>query len=323
MTNGVPFYYDYQNVENSTRNPSTIHVANTNLARFFKKYLLEDAISRVALECPQYWDRNYFLYVLFCIGYITICNTDAYGIIPQCCTLNGYNIFYAPANVVISNPLLRYSGNLRIGRDVSLIKLQPNYSGVLDLVDYYGDLMALASETMGTNLLNSKLAYVFTVENKSGAEAMKKLFDKVASGEPAVVQDKSYLTDQGKPAWQTFTQDIGGNFIAPDLVGVIKALRDDFLTSIGIPTANTEKKERLVTDEVNIRRSESMTKSTLWNDTLQEGVQQTLELFPELEGQFSIKLKEVDDYDEVDNVSAWAERLGRLDMGQSGNSDGD
>lgn len=176
---------------------------------YFKKYLLQRAISTFKFTLPETWARNYFEYCLFGWGYVAIVNTDKYGVIPQACGLRGYNVFYQPTHAVITNPLLQGILEPRIGKDCTLIKLQPTYSGIMDIVDYYGDLMALTAETTGTNLLNSKLSYVFTARNKAGAEALKKMYDRVASGEPMVVQDKNLLTEDGEQAWQAFSQNVG------------------------------------------------------------------------------------------------------------------
>lgn len=275
----APFYYDYVNVSNSTVTPSTVHVTNTGLSRFFQKYLLQRAISVFKWGLPDTWNKSYFLYVLYTYGFIAILNTDKYGVIPQQCTLNGYDVFYAPTNAQVANPLLRGILNPRIGSQCSLIKLQPNYSGIMDLVTYYGDLMALCAETASTNLVNSKLAYVFLASDKSSAESFKKMYDRIASGEPNVVVDKKLLLDDGTKAWESFTQNVGQNFIAGDVLEALRTLENQFDTEIGIPNANINKKERLISDEVNSNNLETFTKCDLWLENIKESIEQANRLF--------------------------------------------
>ena len=41
----LPVYYDYQNAYNSRISPSTVHVKNTGLQWFFRRYLLQKIMS--------------------------------------------------------------------------------------------------------------------------------------------------------------------------------------------------------------------------------------------------------------------------------------
>lgn len=278
--NGAPVYYDYINTANGLVTPSTVHVKNTTLAWFFKRYLFQKAISVFKWDLPATWARDYFLYVLYSWGFIAVVNTDKYGVIPQGCGLKGYDIFYRPTNAVITNPLLRGTLEPRIGKECVLLKLKPDYTGLMDLVDYYGDLMALAAETTGTNLLNSKLAYVFLADNKATAESLKKLYDRIASGEPAVVQDKSLTRDDGKtPSWATFAQNLGQNFIADKTLDLLNTIENRFDTDVGIPNANTDKRERLIVDEVNANNVATTTKAELWLQSLQQGCEEVHDMF--------------------------------------------
>lgn len=277
---GIPAEYDHINVYNAVQTPSTVHVTNTSLAWFFRRYLLQDAMSVFKFDIPDDWAIDYFLYVLYCWGFIAIVNTDKYGVIPQGCGLRGYDIFYRPTNAVISNPLLSGILEPRIGVECTLIKLQPDYGGIYDLVCYYGDMMALAAEACGVNLLNSKLAYVFMAENKASAESLKKIYDRVASGEPAVVFDKSLKADsEGKLPWETFSQNVGNNFIADRLLDALNAITNMFRTQIGLPNANTDKRERLITDEVNANNTATISKCEMWLQQLKQGFDEANRMF--------------------------------------------
>jgi hypothetical protein len=134
---GAPIYYQYINASNSIVSPSTVHIHNTGLSNFFKRYLLQKAMSVFKWKLPDAWEENYFLYVLYCWGYIAVVNTDKYGVIPQACGLQGYNIFYQPTTAVITNPLLKGILTPKIDIQCSLFRLQPDYGGIMDIVDFY------------------------------------------------------------------------------------------------------------------------------------------------------------------------------------------
>ena len=276
---GAPFFYDYVNQKTGAFTPSTVHVSNTGLSNFFRRYLLQKAFSVFKWTMPETWSRDYFLYCLYCWGFVAVINTDRFGVIPQGCGLLGYDVFYRPTTAVIANPILRGFKELRIGKQCTLFKLQPDYGGIYDLVSFYADMMALSAETAGVNLLNSRLSYIFTAANKQGAETFKKLFDRVASGEPAVVMDKALLKDDGSPAWQAFDQNVGQNYIVSDILTDMRKFEQMFDNDIGIPNANTDKKERLLTDEVNSNNQETVSKCTLWLEELQAAAEQTRNMF--------------------------------------------
>ena len=210
---GIPALYDYRNLYNSSFAPSTIHAQDTGLAFYFQRYLIQKIMAVFEFKgIPKNWDKSYFMYSLFIFGFVAVVKTDRYGVIPQHCSLSGYNIYYRPTNAVIANPLLRGIMEPRIGTECALIKMQPDYGGAWDIVAYYADLMALATESLGTNLVNSKLAYVFGAEDKNMAESFKKLYDTVASGEPAVFVDKQLFDEEGNPRWLTFDQNLKQNY---------------------------------------------------------------------------------------------------------------
>lgn len=276
----APYMYDYINAEVSQHSPSTVHTKNTELQRFFARYLLQKAMSVFKWDLPETWDRDYFLYVLYGIGYIAVLNTDKYGVIPQQCGLDGYNIFYQPKRALITNPLLKGLRSLDIGTQCTLIKLQPDYGSVMDLVGFYADMMALTAETAGVNLVNSRLSYVFFGKNKNTAESQKKLFDRVASGEPATFVDTAlYDVQSGNPSWIPFQQNVGQNYIAGDALADLRKWEMMFDTDVGIPNANTDKKERLISDEVNANNVEVTSKADLWLDQLQKSFTQTSKMF--------------------------------------------
>lgn len=290
--NGPPIFYDYANSHIAQEQPGTIHCSDNNLTKYYARYFLKEALSVYEWTLPENWDMNYFLYVLMCRGFVSIIETDKFGVIPQECGLYGYNVMYQPTHAIIANPLLR--GNLRpkIGKECALIKLQPDYTGILDIVLYYANMMACASESTVVNLINSKFSYVFFAENKAQAETMKKLYDNFASGQPATVTDKNMLTDDGKPKWLLFTQNVSQNYIADKNLAVMRRIKELFCTEIGIPNTNEDKKERMLTDEVNANNIETYSKVSLWLDEMKRGCEQANKLFGI---NMSVKLRDYDD----------------------------
>lgn len=286
----VPFSYAELNATRAFYSPNQSNIHDNYLSFYFRRYLMLDAISLTKATIPKTWDRNRYLYLLFACGSVAVFKTDRFGIIYDHPAYSGYNVFYNPTHATIANPLIIGGSTLQIGRQCEIVKLKPDYTGIADIIAYYGDLMALASQTLMTNLQNSKLAYVFMAHNQAGAESFKQMFDNIMAGEPSVVVDSALEQERaaartgGRPAnpWMYFAQDLRGNFIAPELLDVLRALKDSFDTDVGIPNANRSKKERLSVDEVNANNVETTAKASIMLETLQESCERCHRLFPEL-----------------------------------------
>ena len=276
--NGIPAFYDYINVYNSRISPSTIHI-NSQIKWYFTRQLLQEVIGLYDFKLPEDWNHDYFKYVLFVNGFISVLNTDMAGIICQHCTLSGRDIYYAPKYALITNPAFDKTYRLQIGVKCGVIKLKPDYTGVMDIVDYYSDMLALAAESAGLNLQNTKLAYVFMCADKQQAESFKKVFDQISAGNPAGFMDKKLFNDDGSPNWMMFNQNLRNTYIAGDILEDMRKWKQQFCTEVGIPNANTDKKERLIRDEVNANTTETQTKAMLWLDTIRNGMEDCNRLF--------------------------------------------
>lgn len=269
----MPYDYEFINVYNSSIHPSTVHCRNTALVNYHARYLFKKILSVFEFKgLPEEWADNYFKYILFGYGYIAVFDTERYGVIPQECGLTGFNVFYQPTEAIIANPLLPNFQRLSIGSECELIKIQPDYHGVIDIVATYADLLSLSLETAGINLLNSKTSYVFFAEDKATAETYKKMYDKLASGEPMAVISKNLKTETGDPNWDIWTQNVGQNYITDRLLNDYKSIQDQFNTLIGIPNANTQKRERLISSEVEANDIDTQALALLWLENMRKGV---------------------------------------------------
>ena len=275
--NKPPFDYATQNWYNFERSPSTIHVKNTELRCYFFKYLMQKAMSVFKWQLPEEWDKDFFLFTLYGMGYIVVLDIPKYGVICQPGALSGYNLYYRPAKVIVSNPLFQ-AVTKTIDKDCTVIKLMPDYSGITDKVGYYADMMALCAESAGMNIVNIKFGTVFGAENQQQAQTFKKMFDKLST-DPAVVTGKKLFDEQGKPAWYPFTQHVKESYILSDLLSDMRKIESMFDTDFGIPNANTDKRERLVTDEVNANNVETALTSEMWLETLRSGMDKANKMF--------------------------------------------
>lgn len=264
----------------SSHSPNTLHAYHTEIVQYYMRYLVQDVLSVYKVTMPKTWDVNYVLYTLFCKGYFAVVETDRFGVIAQQCGLAGRNVFYQPSHVTITNPLLRGILRPEIGTQCALVKFQPDYGNISDILYYYATLMALVYEALVMNLQAAKIAWVYFTSDKRGAETFKAMMDRIMGGDIAVAVDTD-LFDQtrGDPRWTQFDNDLKRNFIGMELTEQMRALRADFHTEIGIPNANTDKRERLIVDEVNSNTIETYSRPALWLEEIERGCKIARDLF--------------------------------------------
>lgn len=274
----APFYYDYINTVQSTKQPANMHILNTETGRFYQRYLLKKALAVFKWKLPEWWDENYFLYVLYCRGFVAVFDTMKYGVIPQECGLQGYNVFYRPTDVVIANPLLGETRK-KIDSDCVLMQLQPDYMGVLDLCGHYAEKMALASSAINQNLWHTKIATVFFAGSDAEQQSVKKAYDRMTDGTPMVVVHKNLRDADGNLKYEVFNRDVKQSYIISDLIADLRKIEAEFDTRIGVPNANTDKRERLIKDEVNSNNVETVILSDMWMDSIQDGIKKIRDMF--------------------------------------------
>ena len=274
-----PLFYQQVNVAESYNSPNTVHVRNTRLFHYYRKYLLQKLLSVYKWELPETFDEGYFLYNLFINGYICIIKTDKFGIICQNCGLSGSDIYYRPTHATIANKHLAGILQPKIGIQCELIKLSPDYEGVLDIVDFYADILALCAESVSINLVNSKLAYVFSAANKAAAESLKKVFDDINRGDPASFIDKNLLSPNGDLPVHMFNQNLRNTYIAGDILENMRSWERKFDTEIGIPNSMEDKKERMIVDEVNSNNFEVKCRAEFWLDCMKKDVEKVNKMF--------------------------------------------
>ena len=247
-------------------------VANTSNL-YYRDYLLKKILSRFEFgNLPTYWDMDYFLEVLFLDGKVCITDTGV-GVIPLKCGVTGIGVFEQPTECIIANPVL---GNLRrtIDVDCTLIKLQYNYAGLGWMINRYSTLLAMCDSGIAVNLMNSKAAYVFKAASKAQSETIKKMYDNITMGQPAVFIGEGALDDSN-----VFKLPVKENFVADDIQLLKKKIVNEFLTEIGINNTNTDKRERLTDDEVNANNDEVYANIQHYYDNIKDGIDRANRMF--------------------------------------------
>lgn len=273
-----PLNYEQINVATATHTPNTIKPYDNKAFMFWQRALFQRASSVLIFDLPKEWQgrgtKDFFLYCLFRFGYVAVSENEKFGKFFQPCTFSGaYNFYYQPTLAVISNPL--YQANLRIGEECEIIKMTPDYAGIFDIIDFYATKLSELDNAINMSIINNKFAYLVAAKNKGAAQTLKKIFDKINQGEPAVFFDKEILNDSATKSepWQFLERkNIKDSYLTTMQLQDLQTLLNNFDTEIGIPTIPYQKAERMVTSEAESRIIDSTSRSTTWLECLQDSL---------------------------------------------------
>lgn len=285
----VPMDFDGLNLYNSMRSVAG-RVQNDINTQYYMRALWQRAISGTTFRLPEAWKkaRRYFKNVLFGLGYIGVIDSPQYGIIPQICTISGYGLFLQPTDLLVCQPLCEFEGT--IGENCQVIHLG-DYMGIWDIVEHYAIRLSIAITSLDCALMNERISILAAGKNKVAVETLKYLYEKISAGEPFAVYDKSALKsndldEKSEPIW-TFSQDAQSQYISDKLLADIDTILQQFDREVGI-AAIGEKKERMVTNEVDMQVEDSCARSTTWFECLSDSVALTNDLFAGLDIGFTM-----------------------------------
>lgn len=301
----IPADYDGLNVYNSMRSVAG-RVQNDYNTQFYMRALYQRATSGTTFRLPRAWRRGkrYFKNVLFSNGFIGVINSPTYGKIPQICSFSGYGIFMQPVRMLVNQPLVQFDGE--IGKDCELILLCGDYRGIWDIVEHYAIRLSVAITSVDCALMNERISFIAAAKSKQASETLKFLYEKISAGEPFAVFDKAIktesLSDDEEPIW-TYSQDVASQYVSDKLLADIDTILMQFDREIGIAAVG-EKKERMLTNEVELQQDDSCARASTWFESLSDSFDMVNELFPDLNLTFTMKYGgEVHEYNAATDIN--------------------
>ena len=276
------------NVYNGTRSVRGT-VENDLTTRYCMRSLYQRVYAGFRPKNPALWNERYFKNVLFTDGFISIFKTAKFGIVPQISTPTGKRgLFLEPTEMMVAQPLVKQTSE--IGKDVEVIHLTPDWCGIWDIIEHWGLRLSMAFTSLDVALINCRAAVLAAGKNKSATETIKALYEKLSAGESLLIYDKAMKNDSldpdADPLW-TLALDVKNNYIVGDLLRDIQTIVEQFDREIGI-AAIGEKKERMITDEVDQLKADSVARSECWFECLSRSYDRVNELFPELDLSFEM-----------------------------------
>lgn len=274
-------YFPYQqaNLFDGAIKPSCVKTNSVAYA-FWCRALYQRLCSILKFEgLPEGWQRaeDFLEAVIFGRGFAAVFDHEKYGTVFQPANLQGFDIYYQPTRALVANPYMRITRSLEIGKDCELLRISPDYHGVVSICSYYAEKLATLDGALNMNIINSKLAYVFGAKNKAAAQAVFKIFDLINSGQPTIVYDKSLVEGLGDEEPFEFIDRAGlaQSYLVNDMLQSHKSILDEFDSEVGIPSLGAaEKKERMIVDEANAKNADTSSRVSLWKESLDRSLKE-------------------------------------------------
>ena len=311
-TIGLPFFYDEINNLRGHKVPSVGLCYDSEVYYFFWRSLYQRLASKFEWKVPDHWDKEIFVFSLYAFGFLGIFDTNKYattpnqryGIIPAPSTVHGIGVQLQPTKIRTANPHFYMPYDEIIYEGAGLIKLTPDYRGILDIVDFYAKELATLWSSIDQSIINSRFAYIIAANSEAAAATLKAIFDARNSGKPLMVYDKEKLKKKDpvdktlplddKEPFEVLDLRVGENYITDKLLADYRRILVQFDTEIGIPNNPFEKGERLITNEVESNSAETVARFTYMMDILKRSLKKTYEVFPELESTLTVKVRTYD-----------------------------
>ena len=252
-------------------NPKSVNDMTNNSFFYYQFQLMTKLKSVLTIDgYPKNWNIDNMWDVILKNGYIPVVSTDL-GTLALEGGFYGQNMYYMPTNVIVNNPVL---GNINrvIGEDGELLYINYEYNtfqSVMSLINRYAVLLANIDCSLNVSLMNSRVAHVFEAESDAEVKTLEKMYDDVSKGNPAVFLKKGTRSLPSSNDNSSFL-NVKNTYIGNDLLLTKKSIMNEFLTEIGINNANTDKRERLNSDEVNVNNTEVRCTIMRYIDSLNE-----------------------------------------------------
>ena len=217
------------------------------------------------------WDKDAFKYGLYMIGYLAVFRSETYGIVPQPGRVTGFGLQYQPTGITIATPYFQFQRPLKIGVECELVKLTPDYTGVFDIITKYAAELKEIDTSIKSAARNSRLAYALVASSDKSARTMQAIREKIINGDDVII-DERIMRDKANPdqtPWFQFDRDLKSNYVLGDLLDARRTTLIDFYREIGVRMLD-DKKERMLTAEVDAGNAETFIRSEVWIETLKE-----------------------------------------------------
>lgn len=260
------------------------------LYRYYFDFILRLLYRVILFEgLPETVNETFFKMILYTQGKICflageqIGESDAQVLALNCTRANTPDVYYIPTNVIVTNPRLKKSYNLKRGVDCEVVYLSEadKYNltdingGLFNLIERTATMLADNDISINIAQKNTRLVNLVSADTQNTVDSIKAVFAKMYEGDPDIVV-KSSLVDKlaGVPILQNQS-----NHNLVELIEVQQYILSHFYEQIGIQTHDQMKRERLITAEVNDNLDLCFLNVDDMLISIQEGLQRVNDMF--------------------------------------------
>lgn len=271
----TPYNYNKINLFVNAYAPNTLHKCDNERFRFWQRALFQRVQSVFEIGgLPEEWkgrNKNFLDFCLIAFGYVAVSEDTKHGIYFSPANVSGTSFYYQPTYAVLNNPVLA-GKKLNIGKECELLQLTPDYFGLYDVINYFAEQLALVDTATTTSIVNSKIPFILGGKTKAVVQAIKKMLDEVNEGNTATFFDSRIRDDEESQdtPFQQVKLFTASDFITDRLQENHNTILNMFDNEIGIPSVPYEKKERLVSAEVDTKKVDSTARTTVWLECLKQ-----------------------------------------------------
>ena len=195
---------------------------------------------------PDSINTRFLEKMLYYYGSCCFYDDDKFGLmVARCNTCNIMNIYDEPTEVqTISADPIYTPKSLKVGSQCVLIRNNVEMIPTDYTIQVFANRLYNCQRSIDVNTNQQKFPFIFLCD-KNELLTFKKIFDDMENNEMAIYAEKN-LNIEGIKALQT-----GVPFVADKLTIQKHEIWNECMSFLGINNANTDKKERLITDEVN------------------------------------------------------------------------
>jgi hypothetical protein len=310
----LPLNYDQINLIEGTYQPSQLK-NNSASFDYWVRTLFGRASSNLIFGLPDFWQgdiANFWYYCMLRFGFVSVQDLtgkgkkgDEIGMCFSPVNLTGINFYFQRTLAVLSNPTLDESYELEIGKDCALVCMTPDKMGIWDVIERYALLLSNLDNAINMSIINSKVPFILGGKTKAAVQTLKKIMDKVNSGQPAVFYDTRIQDDaQTKDTPFQFLKLLENpkqNYLTTDQLMDLHTILSDFDAEVGIPTIPYQKKERETSFESQSKLADGQARSLIWKRTIDDSLKDVKKLYPDLNITFRLRWEATEDVNNESN----------------------
>ena len=199
---------------------------------------------------PESCNARYLEECLYYKGQAALLKDELYGFINTQCASNGYlNIYGLPTSLNCYSYQYNSIRNLYTGlegtEDKDAVLVMNNWQRIptASTIELFAQRLAEAEMVAMTNIKAQKTPVLIVVDENQRL-MMENLYAQYDGNRPFIMGDKNQISDNTIRSINT-----GAEFIADKIMDYKRQIWNEALQFLGVNTLQTEKKERLITDE--------------------------------------------------------------------------